>query len=623
MITAKIIPLRRLPPEIDMLDYAVPKELAERLQIGQIVDIPFRRSSIMGVVFSVSNENDANAIYNLKTITGTVSNASLLSEQHLQFLRTLSAWYRVGVGALARMSLPPLAKKKLSLLSAVPLIKNEGNAKKSSLPSYSLYRNSAEHREVLARLISGTTLILAPQISLIAEILSLLPDTDPKKIVIWHSQLTPAKQFRAWRQLREQSPTLIIGTRGSIFLPFPRLDTIIIDYEHDQNHKHWDQTPRFHVKDIAPLLARLHGARVHETSFVMSSDGYLSSHKGLISNAPPSLPPHSQIKLVDMREERRARRYAFFSEPVQSALLAAKQDIFIFVHRRGFATAVGCHDCGWLARCESCQQILIFHETNRTIDCHYCDTSKPMLTSCPACRSPVVELRGAGTEFAETEIRRLFLGRPEYDVIRRESESPHEIATGKLRRIIIGTEAALRDVRWDETDVIVFADIDKKLALPEFGVVEEVWQLIAEVQYRRAGAANVYIQTFHPEHLVFRSLAEPDRLYRTELNARRALQYPPYTYAVRYLIPNNDERRGLAEAKNVAEKLRRLLTDAKKNVNIMNPVSMQPTFYRQKFWHVLIALLPLETWPDDLVFLNKNVPAFWKIDPHPISFLSP
>jgi primosomal protein N' len=208
-------------------------------------------------------------------------------------------------------------------------------------------------------------------------------------------------------------------------------------------------------------------------------------------------------------------------------------------------------------------------------------------------------------------------------MIRIDSESSFRFPDEKKPRIIIGTEMAFQHVRWDKTELVTFLDIDKQLALPEFLAAEHVWHLIQEAVYLQNEASIFYIQTFNPRHLVLKSLVEPDRFYRTDLNLRRSLGYPPYQYLVRYFFGHPNQFVAKRQAEQLEWRLKEELTKAKKQIILSSHIEMHPRFYRKKFWYMLLAKLPTKDWEDNLSWLNQYIPGSWKIDPNPISILSP
>ena len=456
-----------------------------------------------------------------------------------------------------------------------------------------------------------------------------------KKISIFHSNLTAKEQFVTWGKARNDEISLMVGTRGAIFLPFFKLNSILVDNEQDENHKHWDQAPRYQAKDVALELARLHSAQLHFMSYSPSFESYYKVYKKiytLCSEASPITRQSQWLKrkpeialprTIDLRDERRAKNYSLFSAAAMDAVSAAEEDVFLFINRLGFATSVGCHDCGFILNCQNCKLPMVYHDSDRQLHCHYCKKMMGMIALCPKCESSAVQLRGAGTELVEKETRRLLANNPTHDIIRIDRDSSSlSPRTGKPA-VIIGTEMAMPHIRWGHTSVIIFLDMDKQLGLPEYSAIESAWHTLQRVEYHRRQNSVLLLQTFHPEHPLFRSLIEPDRIYRTELSARKSLLYPPYTYITRYLYGHASPQLAEREATLGYGTLQRMLTDAQSKAILLYPIETQPKFFRGKYWYTLVTKLPTDSWREILPKLNLAMPDLWKIDPNPINILQP
>jgi primosomal protein N' (replication factor Y) len=232
----------------------------------------------------------------------------------------------------------------------------------------------------------------------------------------------------------------------------------------------------------------------------------------------------------------------------------------------------------------------------------------------------MLTLRGSGIEKVEECVNKLTNNKT-HKIIKIESEA--KINLGNEKKIIIGTEAAFKFIDWSQIDLIVFLSTDSQMFLPEYMAFEHVWHLIRKTQYNKSEKSKFIIQTNYPEHLIFRSLAEPDRFYRTELNLRRSLLYPPYSYLIKYFYGSPDYESSKREAERMLAVLAEALTVEKKKVKITGPVEMQPKFYRQKYWHAILVKSENASHKDNLLWLNKFFSASWKVDPRPISLLSP
>lgn len=620
-----------------VFDYAAPDDFRDKIKAGQLVTIPFRKSIIFGLIQSV-NQSLLTATYSLLSIDSIVHIEPLVSKEYLKFLEIMSARHGVSIGAMAKLALPPLQKKKLKniKLTAQSLKLKDENLKQMVLH---FYRTPAKHSSALAKAIRGATLILVPQKHLISEILSLIPSGCRKTAIVWHGELTEKERFAAWLKVRckKSDAKCVIGTRSAAFLPFQRLDTIIIDHEHDENHKNWDSQPRYDARDVAEILAGAHGATLHRMSFSPGFDSYTAIYDGAMRVSGLRQPNTDKNLLFpktkeglptvcDMREERRSKNFGLFADAALSALQTSRGDMVFLVNRLGFAAVVGCGDCGYRSLCHACREPMAAHAAGKELRCHACGRTEATPLSCPACGSTLVRLRGAGTETVETEVRRQLGDAKTHEIARIDSATNGRWrrAEGRIPIIIIGTDMALPHIRWDNTELVVFLDMDHRLAIPEYRARENAWHLVQEIQYRRRPDSKFLIQTFQTEHAIFKSFAEPDRFYRTELSGRKALGYPPYRFFARYLVPGRTTEEAQKSARRLHDELQALLTTACSGAILRPPIETQPESARGRYWQTLTVSLPKTGWQNALARLNEqHIPDDAIVDPNPLSLCSP
>ncbi len=92
--------------------------------------------------------------------------------------------------------------------------------------------------------------------------------------------------------------------------------------------------------------------------------------------------------------------------------LQADNQVILFLNRRGFAPALLCHDCGWIAECPRCDHYYTLHQAQQHLRCHHCDSQRPVPRQCPSCGSTHLVPVGLGTEQLEQTLAPLFPGVP-------------------------------------------------------------------------------------------------------------------------------------------------------------------------------------------------------------------
>ncbi len=618
---AEVIPLKRLPRAISFFDYNVEADLAQKIKVGQLVKISFRKSEIFGLVLRLKNEDDPK----LKNVTSIVNQEPIVTENFINYLKELSQIYATSLPTLAQMSLLPLQKNKLKKVEFKQIIGQESPPKGDKKEKFFIVKNPDEQKQVIQTLLEKNkkTIFVVPEVYLIDEVKKNLSIEKQKETVVWHSALSTKQKFERWLEIRNEEKNIIIGTRGTLLLPIFHFDQIVILFEGDNNHKHWDQNPRFHTKDLAKLIAKKANLETVFVSHSPSSEAYFDIHKNGLDTNTTKLPPLEKIELLNMLYEKKAGHYGVLADQAKEAIKNATGDIFLYINKLGFSSIVHCASCSFVNTCHKCNQPLIYHAKQNVFACNYCRIKITANFTCPRCKDKFVELRGVGTEFIEEGVKNLLGKDCPYEIIRIDSSIEEDLPYTKKPRIIIGTQMAKRHVRWDKTDLVILINPDMELNIPEFQAAESLWQTLGEFDFRTRDNSKIFVQTHNPNHLVFRSLIEPDRFYRTELNYRMKTFYPPYSYLVRYFYGNPDKLIAKNEAERVAKDLKAALTKTNFAAKISLPVEMQPKFYRKQFWYVITVKLEKKDWQKQLIALNKIIPANWKVDPNPISILNP
>lgn len=618
-----VIPLKRLPRQMQWLDYGVPEEYKDVIEVGQLVTIPLRKTVVFGIIFRIEkNIGEELKGKEIKPFEKIILTKPLLSTGQLNTIEKVASWYGVSPSVIASIMVPPLQKRKLS---KIDIIDNQPAFAKATAgkETFCYYKSSTERKDFFAKKIQGNTLLLAPTVHDVQEAYALLTPEQQETCVMWHSNLSQKEQFEAWFAVRNNEKKIIIGTRGSVFLPFFALDTIIIDFEHHDQHKHWDQSPRYHAKDVARELARVYQAGLCLASFSPSQEVYFNSHKQHIkSNIPesqgPLTPPPT---LIDLKKEHVGKNFSPISFQAEVCLRDDKGDTFFYLNRRGYSSSISCSSCAKVVTCETCQLPMTYYMDRHKLKCHPCNYEITILRECPACKGTLTQLKGVGIEQLETFIPHLEqVTRP---VIRIDSDTKVPEFEDDKKYIIVGTDAALPHLRWDKITSIVLVNIDQQLHIPEYTANEDVWHFIETMQYRRRPDSTFLIQTSNPDHVVFRGFKQPDLFYRLDLNLRRALLFPPYSYIGRFFFGHANAEYARIIAEQTHNRIAEALTKTPKKVKLLPPIEMQPKYFRKKYWYAIMVKSDPDLWQENLVFLNQFIPGDWKIDPHPTSLLAP
>jgi primosomal protein N' (replication factor Y) (superfamily II helicase) len=401
-----------------------------------------------------------------------------------------------------------------------------------------------------------TSIVLVPEISLTPQMVSRFQRRFGDKIAALHSALSEGEKYDEWRRIARGEASIVIGARSAIFAPVHNLGIIIIDEEHSDSYKQ-DSTPRYNAKDIAILRATANSCPVVMGSATPSLESYARSLKGVykLINLPHRINGKNLplIRIVDMNEEIKKSKGHFSRNLITSITdkLEKHEQIILLLNRRGYASFVTCHNCGYTFKCPHCDITLTYHKTSNTLRCHYCGYATKVYDTCPNCGEKAINNIGVGTEKIEEELHSLF---PETRVIRMDFDTTsgkgkHEELINKFKNgeadILLGTQIVAKGLDFPNVTLVGVINADTSLNIPDFRSSENTFSLLSQVAGRSGRSSKtgeVIIQTFNPDHYAIRYTKEHNYLgfYQEEMKIRYTLKYPPYYYLCQIRIMGKD-----------------------------------------------------------------------------------
>ena len=407
---------------------------------------------------------------------------------------------------------------------------------------------------------SKQALFLVPEIALTTQLTHRLQKVFGERVLIYHSRFSDNERVDIWKKLlTEDEPCVVIGARSSLFLPFSNLGIVIVDEEHESSYKQYDPAPRYNARDVAIVLASMHGAKTLLGSATPSIETYYKAKTGkfgfvelLTRYENVTLP---QIETVDMTIAR--KRYltnGSFAKPTIDAANEAlnnKNQIIVFHNRRGFAPMARCKQCAWTPKCEHCDVSLTYHRFQNQLICHYCGASYPLPTICPACKEPAVEILGYGTERIEEEVANLF---PEHKILRMDLDTTRnkdnyeniiEDFSNHKADILVGTQMVTKGLDFGGVSLVAVLNADRLINFPDFRSAERAYNMLEQVS-GRAGRRNtqgkVIVQTSNPSHPIIDFLKNHDYtgFFNHEIEERKEFNYPPFTRVIYIYLKHRD-----------------------------------------------------------------------------------
>jgi primosomal protein N' (replication factor Y) len=433
-------------------------------------------------------------------------------------------------------------------------------------------------REELAK--GRQVLYLIPEIALTTQIIARLRRVFGARVGIYHSRFSDNERVEIWGNLSGNAKTkvepyqIILGARSALFLPFERLGLVIVDEEHENTYKQSDPSPRYHARDTAIMLARLHGAKVLLGSATPSLDSYYNCHAGKYRMVELNsryldmeLPDITLVNLGEAYRKKQMRSH--FSLTLLDAIersLKNREQVILFQNRRGFSIYLACEECGWVPHCRHCDVSLTYHKKDKSLVCHYCGNSISPPSCCSGCGSTKLQMKGLGTEQVEEEIALFFPGarvaRLDMDTAR-SRKSMERIITGIEQQktdILVGTQMISKGLDFDNVSLVGILNADNMLHYPDFRAYEKSFQLMMQVS-GRAGRKNtrgrVIIQAFDTGQELYGHLMNNDykSFAMSQLTERKQFGYPPYTRLIEIMVKHKDS----STAKQAAEQLAMLL----------------------------------------------------------------
>ena len=400
-------------------------------------------------------------------------------------------------------------------------------------------------------------IVLIPEIALTYQTVMRFYQRFGDRVSIINSRLSKGERYDQMLRAKRGEINVMIGPRSALFTPFERLGLIIIDEEHEGTYKS-EQTPRYHARETAIARAAMDGASVVLGSATPSMEAFYKAVTGefrllrLPERAKQRAMAH--VTVADMRKEMEKGNRSIFSDALRSLMedrLKKKEQIMLFLNRRGYAGFISCRSCGHVVKCPHCDVSLSSHRNGKLV-CHYCGYEQPMVTSCPECGSSHVGGFRAGTQQIEELLLREF---PQAKVLRMDMDTTkqkdgHEkilaaFSSGEAD-ILVGTQMIVKGHDFGNVTLVGVLAADLSLYADDYRAGERTFQLLTQAA-GRAGrgekAGEVVIQTYSPEHYSIVAAAKQDyeQFFQEEMTYRALMGYPPASQLMAVLVSCKEE----------------------------------------------------------------------------------
>ncbi len=391
---------------------------------------------------------------------------------------------------------------------------------------------------------SQQVLVIVPEIGLTPQTLLRFEQRFNVPICLHHSNLNDSERLDTWLNAQQSNAAIVIGTRSAIFSPLHHLGMIIVDEEHDGSLKQQDSF-RYHGRDLAILRAKqvnipvLLGSATPSFESLQNALSHKYQYHQLRKRAGNS--NKAKIALIDVAQQQMEHGLSGTLKQQIKHTLARGEQVLIFLNRRGYAPAINCQECHWIADCQRCDKPYTFHQKQQLLICHHCGSQKRVPRQCSSCGSVRIAPIGQGTEQLEQRIGELF---PEASLVRVDRDSTRK--KGELSRILqeisdkkhqllIGTQMLAKGHHFPDVTLVAVLDGDGALFSFDFRASEHMAQLLIQVAGRAGRASKpgkVLVQTNYPDHPLLQEIVHNgyQHFAKQALIERQQARLPPFSF---------------------------------------------------------------------------------------------
>lgn len=611
-------------PFMDTLTY----ESELDIPIGCRVEIPIGKSKGFG--FIVEKHKDNPVTFKTKKIIKVSSDSSFFGKGNLKFYKWISDYYHYPLGETLSLIIPSFVPKRKKDYDAVettsvslndPVVNFTGEQKEAQrliLDANTQKKYSSRNllhgvtgsgkTEVYIEVIKETikqgrgVIVIVPEIALTPQLIDRITGHFAGEISVIHSEISRAKKYETWIKLAKGKSLLCIGARSAIFSPMPDIGLIVVDEEQDSSYKQDDRL-RYNARDLALVLGKQYGARVILSSATPSVETYHNSKENKYSYVTLKnrvrglcLP---ETVVVDLKKAEMVSDN-FSSELVRhiSETLKKKEQVILYLNRRGYSNTIICKTCGTRVSCPKCSITLTEHKSKKIMLCHYCGYERDIPNYCSACKSHSLYPVGSGTEKIYEEIEKIF---PEARIARMDSDSIKgkknldeilkKIAEKKID-IIVGTQLLGKGHDFPDVTLVGIINADVSLHLPDFRSAERTFHQIMQVSGRAGRMCQGYVvlQSYMPEHFAIQNAIKNDYegFYAEELNNRKDVLYPPFVNLVDLKFSSNSKDLSSKSSKDALEVIKKIIRSKKMSVLTLGPSPSPIPVINNRYRHHIV-----------------------------------
>lgn len=598
---AQVIVKTKIPSIGKSYTYEIPQELSRNALPGAMVDVPFGKKTLEGMIFTLTNMKPD---FETKPIQRVLPNPPVLNESSLDIAMWMSTHYSANffdciAGMLPKQGSENNGKKHIDTKE----LENDLNLTLKQQKVFTqicniIYVKGKSTKKILLHGVTGSgkteiylqisrilinegkqVLFMVPEISLTPQLIHRFSARfGEENIAIVHSHISANERVSSWNHIKEGKAKIVIGSRSAILSPFKNLGAILIDECHEQSFKQ-DKAPRYNAITLAEYVSSRDNILLLLGSATPLVEQYYKTTTGEyhLSKLPDRISSVSQEYIVvDLKEERKNNNYSLLSKDLLNRLkevISKNEQSLLYLNRRGIRSGLLCTACGSYELCPRCAMPLTIHKKKGEdiLVCHYCFLTKPMVKECSVCNSKFIKAVGVGTQTILEQVKELIpQSRPIImDKDTTTKKGSHEKIFNAFEKkeadVLIGTQMITKG--WDISNVSLtgYLLLDSDLIFPSFRTSERVYQLITQLTGRsgRGDKPGVsLIQTYNPQNPILISALHGsyEDFYTSEIAIRKRLMYPPFVDIIQIVSKDKNERLALKKLNTYFEPLNKAIT---------------------------------------------------------------
>lgn len=483
--------------------------------------------------------------------------------------------------------------------------------------------------EMIRRVVESgcQAIVLIPEIALTFQTVMRFYRSFGDRVSIMNSRLSAGERYDQMMRAKEGNVDVMIGPRSALFTPFPALGLIVIDEEHENTYKS-EQVPRYHARETAIARAEMEHASVVLGSATPSLEAMYRAKEGsyrlLELKRRSGQQEMAQVHTVDLRMEMKNGNRSILSAKLQELMadrLEKREQMMLFLNRRGYAGFISCRECGYVAKCPHCDVSLSSHRNGKLV-CHYCGYEEEKYTECPECGSKHIGEFRAGTQQIEEIVKKQF---PQAKVLRmdmdttREKDGHEKILAAFANEeadVLVGTQMIVKGHDFPNVTLVGILAADMSLYSDDYRSGERTFQLLTQAA-GRAGRGKkkgeAVIQTYSPEHYAVVTAAAQDyeAFYQEEIRYRELMGYPPVENLLAVLASCKDEAHletGCRFLKEYALRVQRdaqveLIGPASPGIGKINDIYRKVLYLKAKRYDTLVRM---KNWLEQYIEVNDG-----------------